>query len=62
MGRKHGDLRLQVASLEEEVAKVRSRVGEKKKLLEAKIKEVEKLKITAEDRIVKQSKKQEEIF
>ena len=36
--------------------------GEEKKLLEAKIKEVEKLKIAAEDRIVKQSKKQEEIF
>ena len=39
------------------LAKVRSRVGEKKKLLEAKIKEV-KLKIAAEDRVVKQ----EEIF
>ena len=57
MGRKHGDLRLQVASLEEEVAQVRSSVGEKKKLLEAKIKDVEKLKIAAEDRIVKQEVK-----
>ena len=57
MGRKHGDLRLQVASLEEEVAQVRSRARKEKILLEAKIKEVEKIKIAAEDRIVKQEVK-----
>ena len=58
MGRKHGDLRLQLASLEEEVAQVRSRAREEKILLEARIEEVEELKIAAEERIVKQ----EEIF
>ena len=58
MGRKHGDLRLQLASLEEEVAQVRSRAREEKILLEARIEEVEELKTAAEDRIVKQ----EEIF
>ena len=39
MGRKHGDLRLQVASLEEEVAQVRSRAREEKILPEARIEE-----------------------
>ena len=51
-------MRLQLASLEEEVAQVSCRVREEKILLEAKIKEVEKLKIAAADRIVNQ----EEIF
>ena len=48
-------MRLQLAaSPEEAVAQVRSRAREEKILLEAKIKEVEKLKIAAADRIVKQ--------
>ena len=51
-------MRLQFASFEEEVAQVRCRAREEKILLEAKIKEVEKLKIAAADRIVNQ----EEIF
>ena len=45
MGRKHGDLWVQFASLEEEVAQVRSRAREEKILLEASIEEVEDLKI-----------------
>ena len=51
-------MRLQFASFEEEVAQVRCRAREEKILLEAKIKEVEKLKIAAADKIVNQ----EEIF
>ena len=48
-------MRLQLAaSPEEAVAQVRSRAREEKILLGAKIKEVEKLKIAAADRIVKQ--------
>ena len=41
MGRKQGDLRLQLASLEEEVAQVRSRAREEKILLEARTEVVE---------------------
>merc|ERR1712228_702370 len=51
--RKNSDLRQQISSLEDENALVKSRAREEKILLEAKVEELEELKIAAEDRLIK---------
>ena len=51
--RKNSDLRQQISNLEEENALVKSRAREEKILLEAKVEELEELKIAADDRLIK---------
>ena len=58
MTRKNQELRQQITNLEEEVAHVKSRAREDKIFMEAKIEEVEELKVAADERNVKK----EEIF
>ena len=58
MTRKNQELRQQITNLEEEVAHVKSRAREDKIFMEAKIEEVEELKVAADKRKVKK----EEIF